>query len=103
MQENGRPIVELLVIMKQNQQFFKFGLCAWVTALYTNRIISDVEYVALRDYIDKNPPKWYQQFPYSIYKGPYFFWPRKLKPRLMWIDCHIKKLSKPPSDYYGPF
>ena len=112
--ESNRPIVELLVIMKQNQDSFVAppfgdigGLCTWSNKLSSKGVISRSEDIALREYIVENRPKWYHQFPYAILRGKrtslYYFKPGLLRPRLMWIDYHIKKLSKPPSDYYGPF
>lgn len=112
--ESNRPIVELLVIMKQNQDLFATGpfgnisgLCTWSHNLCDKGVISLSEDIALREYIVENRPKWYHQFPYAILKGKrtnlYHFKPGLLRPRLMWIDYHINKLSKPPSDYYGPF
>lgn len=82
---------ELLKLMLEHKDRFLSGLCLWVSEMYMNDIITYQEAVLLQNYINGNRPFWNRFF-----KGDISFWWKKgqIKPRIKWINKHIKKLSK---------
>ena len=77
-----RSIKELLQLMLDNQHMFVFGLCHWVDCLFSNGLIDITEYFRLKYYIQDNRP---------IGSGfPYYWNIRDIKPRIYWINEHIK-------------
>ena len=96
MADGHRSIKELLELMLCNQHLFSTGLCFWSWKLCEMGIISGIEMNYLDNYISQNRPlyKWYNFFtsvnhPYSGY-----YWEiGHIKPRIKWINKHIKKNS----------
>lgn len=65
------------------------GLCGWIMILEYKRIITWDEYKVLKKYIKENKPFW------SKISGRAYYWNRfKLKPRIEWLEKHIKLNSK---------
>lgn len=79
-----RTIKELLQVMQNNQEHFEAGLCIWIINLRTKGVISFDEKVKIGKYINKNTPK-------KKYKTTGYWWKDgNIKPRLKWIEKHIK-------------
>lgn len=90
-----RSIKELLQVMLQHKDLFDSGLCAWAASLYGKGIITKSETEVLLLYINHNPPdyfSWTNFVKNHKHKG-YFFPCGKIKPRIYWIERHIKKNS----------
>jgi hypothetical protein len=82
-----RSIKELLIILKKNKDSFETGLCMLIDDLKFAGIITPAEQNRLNNYIDKNHPKNYDYYPY--------YWEKyKWRPRIIWINKQIKKLTK---------
>jgi hypothetical protein len=90
-----RSIRELLKVMLNNKQLFKFGLCAWIDELEMRGIISWTECSKLNIYIKENRPSMFSSLQAFRNSQWWFYWDRgDIKPRIKWINKHIKKLSK---------
>lgn len=101
--ESKRPIVELLVILKQKEHLFELGICGWVHRLHEYKIINSEELDSLLEYVWENDPRWLTNLLGITKKGKGFYWQsEEIKPRLKWIDRHINKLGKRVNQYYGP-
>ena len=91
--ENGRSIKELLAVMLDYQDYFRYGLCFWTNNLSEFGLITREESYRLRKYIDNNRPKWYSSFSAfvtAIYPSGYYWKEGDIKPRIEWIKKHIK-------------
>lgn len=89
-----RTLKELFVILKNNEEHFKTGLCRLCGSLSVENIISSSERDVLKEYISLNRPKIFSRHFNIECIGKDFYWPRgRWKPRLKWIDDQIKKLS----------
>lgn len=84
-----RTIKELLELMLENQQYFKSGLYDWALDLYFEDIITPFERRRLTDYICSNKPTFFESPFYYIF-GCYYWKIGDIKPRLKWIEKHIK-------------
>lgn len=92
--KKDRTIVELLEVMLQNQKHMVEGLCIWVNILHASEIITDNEFLNLKDYIRKNRPSMFSSLEAFKNRGSLYYWPAgSLKPRIKWIEQHIKKLK----------
>ncbi len=86
-----RSIKELLQLMLNNKHLFIDGLCQWNRALCQNQLIDYKEYSTLEDYIDDNAPFFFTIKRSFWYRGYRYYWPKgDIKPRLKWINKHIK-------------
>ena len=86
-----RTIKELLEIMLENKDMFPYGLCVWSQRLYNRDVISYNEYLSLKKYINENRPKWYSSFDALSHCFSVYYWePGDIKPRIKWIQKHIK-------------
>lgn len=65
------------------------GLCGLIGALFIRKYIYMIEYDELRKYVGLNRP-----FSYRTPYGAYYWKPGEKKPRIKWLEKHIKKLSK---------
>jgi hypothetical protein len=93
----------LLVIMLENIEKFRYGLCGLVSILLREDIITRMEFNQLIEYIEANPPK--KTYDESYYWKPgnkkprerwlYYWKPGNKKPRERWLNKHIEKLTKP--------
>lgn len=91
-----RSIKELLELMLENKKLFERGLCRWSSNLLNDNIMSDDEYISLRQYINRNHPK--NDFIDKVFrvcrKNDLYYWTAGLLyPRVRWIKEHIKKLE----------
>ena len=79
-----KSIHELLIIVKYYfNDYFETGLCAIVTSLWHDKIITRDEAILLNNYILANRP-WNSE-------GLLYFWDMGDIPlRLEWLDKHIK-------------
>jgi hypothetical protein len=82
---------QLLILLKENRDSFDEGLCSIVSKMISYNIITFEEYCKLDDFITKKSPagdidnnKYY----------PYGWEPGKWRPRVIWINKQIKKLTK---------
>jgi len=73
--------------IKHNLDLTKFGLCYATYYLFTTRFITLEELNIARDYIKANRP---DDVPTD---STYFYIPGSRKPRLEWLDKHIKLLT----------
>jgi hypothetical protein len=86
-----RAIKELLEVMLNNQEMFYIGLCHWVYDLNANNIIHDEEAKKLYKYIDTNRPHSFSSIEAYKNRNNSFFWNKgNIKPRIKWIQKHIK-------------
>jgi hypothetical protein len=88
-----RTIKELLEIMLDNKDLFKYGLCSWVGLLYSYNRISNKEYLTLMEYIENNRPFMLSSISTmcEIIKHSGYYWKEgDIKPRIKWIQKHIK-------------
>ncbi len=77
-----RTIKELLELMRDNDQFFVTGLCGWAANLWMDDFITSKEHTLINCYLENNlPPKKPNKFCWRI---------AGIKPRLKWINKHIK-------------
>ena len=84
-----RSIKELLRIVLKNIDNHVLGLCHLVRQLYRNNIINIDELILLLNYIMNHRPN-------NTYKemGSVYFWKRgEKKPRIEWLEKHIKRQS----------
>jgi hypothetical protein len=87
-----RKIEELLEIMLENKSEFSYGLCGWVGELRCLKIISHEEEDFLKHYIQNNRPNIFSSLDTFINrKSPFFWCSMDIKPRIKWIEKHIKK------------
>jgi len=86
-----RTIKELLEIMLERKSLFHLGLCVWSQRLYNRDLMSYSEYSLLKKYINENRPKWYSSFDALLHNWSVYYWePGDIKPRIKWIQKHIK-------------
>lgn len=91
METKTRSIKELLQVMLDNQDLFKDGLCLWAISLSIGRKITITERELLSAYIKRNRP-----FRFSTLEtswnciGAYWWNCGNIKPRIKWIEKHIK-------------
>lgn len=78
-----KTIKELLQLMLDNKHKFTYGLCSLNDNLWMDDIVTNDEYFELMNYINNNPPK-------KVYSDIYFWEKGNIKPRLEWIEQHIK-------------
>jgi hypothetical protein len=89
-----RNIKELLQLMMDNQGLFCAGLCVWTNILFYQSIISISECFILREYIKSNRPSMFSSFDAFIHSIEGYYWKQgDIKPRIKWIQKHIKKNS----------
>jgi hypothetical protein len=89
-----RNIKELLIVLRDNEQSFKTGLCGLSWKLKISGGISFQENELLHKFIQENRPRWHSTY-YSFYSEPGgFFWKKgEWAPRKRWLDSKIKKLK----------
>jgi hypothetical protein len=86
-----RSIKELLQVMLDNQDDFRIGLCIWANQLAIEELIVYDEWESLRIYIDNNRPnKWSSLNAFSYRNTPLYWNSNNIKPRIKWIEKHIK-------------
>ena len=82
-----RTINQLLIILRDHTEEYmesgSLGLCAVSLELSYDEIITNKEDYTLSNYIETNMPMWGE--------GVYGWTPRKIKPRLDWLDKQIKE------------
>ncbi len=89
-----KELLQLLRLVLSNPIYFDSGLCWSVLRLYLNDIISSEEKWLLWNYISKNRPSKYSSIGAFISRKSTYYWPKwDMKPRIKWLDHHIKKLS----------
>jgi hypothetical protein len=89
-----RPIKELLQIMLDNKYQFNYCLCHWSICLCHNNIITANEKDDLTQYIkDNRPSKFSSLKAYLSRNSPYYWEYEDIKPRIKWLNKHIKKLN----------
>ena len=86
----SRSTKELLELLLQRQDLFVKGLCSWVILMHIDNQISFSEQCRLQNYIEKHPPLIYKL---NIRAG-YYWKVGEIKPRIKWINKHIKKLGR---------
>lgn len=79
---------KLLELMLENQQLFDKGLCHWTSNMVFTIITFD-EKKKLDEYIFENKPITF----YRMLNAAYWWKRGDIKPRIKWIEKHIKKLS----------
>jgi hypothetical protein len=87
-----RTIKELLELMLENKGLFTHGLCKWILLLYFNDEISRKEYLTLMNYIENNRPSILSSLNcfLSQASSAYYWKEGDIKPRIKWIQKHIK-------------
>ena len=88
-----RTIKELLQLMLDNQEHFVSGLCSWAFYLCRHGKINNLELMLLDRYIKTNKPsKWssFDAFSNSLKKSDWYWKYGNIKPRVEWINKHIK-------------
>jgi hypothetical protein len=88
-----RTIKELLEVMLENKDLFNKGLCYWADKLYYRNIITASERSKLKNYIDENRPFMLSSISTmcEIIKHSGYYWKEgDIKPRIKWIQKHIK-------------
>lgn len=87
-----RSIKELLIILRDNEQSFRTGLCGLTWKLKESGKISFQEDEFLHKFIRENRPRCYS-IHYSIYssKGGFFWKQGNWDPRRRWLNSKIKK------------
>jgi hypothetical protein len=86
-----RSIKELLQVMLDNQDDFRIGLCIWANQLCFKRKITYEEYICLKNYIEDNrPSKWSSLNAFSHRNMAVYWNQSNIKPRIKWIQKHIK-------------
>jgi hypothetical protein len=83
---------ELLELMLENQQYFKSGLCWWIENMYRRGIITEAECDSLEYYLSQNKPITFYKI-LRMNTNSYWWRIGDIKPRIKWIEKHIKKLS----------
>jgi hypothetical protein len=83
-----RTIKELLQLMLEHQELFKYGLCYWVRGLHWDDHTTHKERNILDKYIKENRPK---NLSWLIGDG-YYWKSGNIKPRIKWIKKHIERL-----------
>lgn len=92
---NIKELLELVrdqIVNKRYMDRGHWGLCSVVAYLYNRQTINGDEYYMLSDYIDNHKPFLYYFRKFSTFPGHYWT-PGKARPRLRWLNKHIKKLS----------
>jgi len=93
-ENNVRSIKELLQIMLDNKELFQSGLCYWCNNLFHLEIINHSERIILQKYIANNRPSKYSSLKAYRNRFSAYYWKREdIKPRIKWIEKHIKKLK----------
>jgi hypothetical protein len=83
-----RSIKELLILVIENKELFRTGLCMLFTELFVRKIITTDEDYLLWIYIRRHKP-----FRCRIFLSV-FYWPKgKWEPRERWLKKQIKKLK----------
>lgn len=86
-----RSIKELLQVMLDNQDCFIVGLCNWVSQLLYKKKITQEERMFLIKYIQNNRPSKWSSLDAFRHRNLGMYWcPRNIKPRIKWIEKHIK-------------
>jgi hypothetical protein len=88
-----RTIKESLEVMLENKDLFNKGLCNWAEKLYYRNIITGSEQSKLKNYIDENRPFMLSSISTmcEIIKHTDYYWKEgDIKPRIKWIQKHIK-------------
>ena len=86
-------VLNVLNIMLENKSLFNHnGLCSWNSSLYINKHITDKEFVSMNNYLDN----------YKIDNWLWGYWWKKgeIKPRIDWINHHIKTLQNKSSSNF---
>jgi hypothetical protein len=87
-----RTIKELLELMLDHQEYFRYGLCEWATDLWVKHILNSSEYYTLMVYIKSNrPSRWSSWDAFNYHKGGYWWTMSNINPRIKWLNKHIKK------------
>lgn len=87
-----RTLKELFIIMRDNGDKLRTGLCALSRELYYSDLISREEYSKLENYIADYRPSKRSKF-YDPDETIYYWFPGEWQPRLDWINYQIKKLK----------
>lgn len=70
------------------------GICILVSYMCGHYLINDSEYEMLLRYIENNRPSIFNSWDTFKNRNSDYYWPRyKIKPRLKWLDKHIKLLE----------
>lgn len=86
-----RRIKELLEIMLSHKECFEDGLCLWSTNLWCQDHITYTEKNILKSYIRKNRPPFYSSLDVLMHTADAYYWfSGNIKPRIKWIEKHIK-------------
>ena len=87
-----RNIKELLQVMLDNKHNFHQGLCFWIIELrFASSVINTEEYKILSDYINNNRPHPLSSLKAFRSYGNGYYWKKgDIKPRIKWIEKHIK-------------
>lgn len=89
-----RSIKELLELMLSQKQLYRSGLCRWVQDMHSNDIISWEESDVLFLYIQANRPSAFSSInAFKCRDTPIYWKLGDIKPRLKWLEKHIKKLN----------
>jgi len=86
-----RSIKELLQLMLDNKYLFSTGLCNWKDELLFKNIITDYEHGGLERYIRIHRPSMFSSINAFYYRNRMYYWTmRDIKPRIKWLEKHIK-------------
>ena len=86
--ETERTLRELLIVLKDNKQYFESGLCWLIIILRNNSIITNEEAKTLRIFINEHPTDYCKNSDLLFY-FPIYEW----KPREKWLNEWINKLE----------
>ncbi len=96
---NTNDLIELrkcFIILRENQHLFNGGLCNWIGNCNAIGIMSSRDRQLIEDYVYYNKPLTLFTILHTFTKRIYFFYWEKddIKPRLKYINKHIKLLEK---------
>jgi hypothetical protein len=88
-----RTIKELLQLMFDNQNLFRFGLCHWNEQLFRRNLLTNIEYWKLSEYIIINRPSKFSSIDAFVHRNSVMYWEvSNINPRIKWLKKHINKL-----------
>lgn len=93
--ENKENLQRIGRIILENQQYFKTGLCGWVSNLTYSKILTEAEEALVKSIINRNRPSF--SFINDFYnpdkinkRNNGFYWNEGyIKPRIKWIKKHF--------------
>lgn len=91
----NEKILKVLKLVLENKYRFEQndGICNVIRSLYINDEISISEMQVSREYMENNKP-WFADLRWNWFQTAYWWRAGRTKPRVKWINKHIKKLKR---------